>query len=73
LGTWKKTPEENVQKLRDFLGPVDQATDRRLRTVWNYLTGSGMRTKTISHPSIDKLLAEVRAEAYRRREKDVKC
>ena len=68
LGTWKKTPEENVAKLRSFLGGVSEASDRKLHIVHNYLTGSGFRSGNITHPSIMKLRDQVREERKRRRE-----
>jgi len=58
VGTWKKSPEENVRRLREYLGPWTDPF--RLRRVHNYLTGSGFRIGVISHPSISCLLEEVR-------------
>jgi hypothetical protein len=69
LNTWKKDPEGNVKKLRQFLGPVADADDRKLRIVYNYLTGSGFRMYTITHPEITTLLEEVRAESSRRKQR----
>lgn len=60
VGTWKKTPTENVTRLREYLGPMTEWI--RLRRVLNYLTGSGFRMKVIDHPEIDKLLNEVRTK-----------
>jgi len=68
LGTWKESPVENVKKLRKFLGGVKTADDRRLRIVQNYLTGTGFRLKTITHPEITKLRNEVIDEIRRRKE-----
>jgi hypothetical protein len=67
IGTWKKTPEENVAKLHSFLGSISETDDRKLRIVHNYLTGSGFRSGNISHPSITKLLNQVREEVKRRK------
>jgi hypothetical protein len=58
IGTWKKTPEENVKKLREYLG--DFSDPLKLRRVLNYTTGSGFRMKMITHPEIDKLREEVK-------------
>jgi len=58
VNTWKKTPEENIKKLRDYLGGMEDPL--KLRRVHNYLTGSGFRIGVISHPEITKLLEEVR-------------
>lgn len=66
LGTWKKTPEANIRELRAFLGPTEHSGDRRLRIVYNYLTGSGFRMGVIKHSSIDELLKEVRNEVHKR-------
>lgn len=62
LGTWKKTPEENIKKLRVYIGDISYAESDILRIVHNYLTGSGFRMKVISHPEIDRLREEVKAE-----------
>lgn len=58
VGTWTKTPEKNVSKLRRYL--YEMKDPLRVRRVLNYLTGTGFRSGTISHPSITKLLNEVR-------------
>ena len=58
LNTWRSQPEKNIKALRDYLGNMEDK--RKLRRVLNYLTGTGFRTKTISHPSINHLLSEVR-------------
>lgn len=66
LGTWSKSPEDNVKKLRDFLGDLSTTDERRLRIILNYLTGTGFRLGKISHPSIQKLRTEVSVELKRR-------
>jgi hypothetical protein len=58
VGTWKKTPEENVRRLREFGG--DLSDPRKVRILINYLTGSGFRIGIISHPEITKYRDEVR-------------
>ena len=58
VGTWKRSPQLNCTRLRKYLG--DMKDGLRLRRVHNYLTGSGFRTRQISHPDIDQLLKEVR-------------
>lgn len=58
LNTWKHQPEKNISTLRQYLG--DMHDKRKLRRVLNYLTGTGFRTNTISHPSITRLLIDVR-------------
>jgi hypothetical protein len=60
IGTWKKTPEINVSRLRKWLGRYDDPI--RVRQVLNYLTSSAFRIGVISHPSIDKLRDKVRIE-----------
>lgn len=59
VGTWKRTPNENVLKLRAYLG--DMKDPMKLRRVLNYLTGSAFRIGIIDGPSISKLRDEVRA------------
>ena len=62
LGTWKRTPAENIIKLRDYLDGADCFNYLlRHRRIHNYLTGSGFRLGVISHPAIDLFLSELRA------------
>lgn len=61
VGTWKKTPAENVVRLREYLYETRPVDYLRFRRVYNYLTGSAFRIGVISHPDIDALLAELRA------------
>ena len=58
VGTWMKTPEQNVKRLREFLG--SNPDQRRLRIVHNYLTGTAFRLGKIKTKETDRLLAEVR-------------
>ena len=62
VGTWNKTPEENVKKLRKFLGDIEKCENEKLLIVFNYLTGSGFRTGKINHPDIDKLRKDIMIE-----------
>jgi len=57
IGTWKKTPNENVKKLREYLGDFSNAL--KLRKVHNYLVGSAFRMGIIDSPEIRKLRDEV--------------
>ena len=61
LGTWKETPAKNISRLRKYLGEKPWTSHDKLRRVVNYLTGSGFRTKQITHPSIDSLLSEAKS------------
>lgn len=62
LGTWKRNQVDNVKRLRIYL---DNFSDQlKLRRALNYLTGSGFRTKVISHPEIDKLLNEIKKRRH---------
>lgn len=70
LGQWKTRPDWCVKQLRSYLGNINNADEKKLRIVLNYLTGTGFRTGTISsrdNPSIAKLRAEISAELKRRR------
>jgi len=60
IGTWKETPQKNILRLRSYLGDKPWTDFKKLRRVLNYLTGSGFRTKQISHSTIDGLLGEVK-------------
>ncbi len=68
VGTWKLTPEQNVRKIRKYLGPIRKTENRKLTIVMNYLTGSGFRIGRIFHPSITKLRKEVSNEIKRRKQ-----
>jgi len=69
IGTWNKTPDENVVRLREWLGPVDEATNDELRIMMNYLTGTGFRTGTITNtPEIRRLRNDVSEEMKYRKE-----
>ena len=58
VGTWKKNPKKNVQRLTQYLGDfTDQ--DSVIR-VYNYLTGSAFRMGIIEDPSITRLLSKVK-------------
>lgn len=58
VGTWKTLPKENIARLRLYLG--NGSDPLKVRRIHNYLTGSAFRIGIISHPSIDKLLYEVK-------------
>jgi len=62
VGTWKHTPKDNVKRLRKFMGPKPWENERHLRIMLNYLTGSAFRIGIISHPTITKLLNDVKKE-----------
>lgn len=66
LGTWLKTPKENVIKLKNFLGNIENAEMDKLIIIYNYLTGTAFRLKHITHPEIDKLKKEVKEEIVKR-------
>jgi hypothetical protein len=69
IGTWNKTPDENVRRLREWLGPVEEASNDELRIVMNYLTGTGFRTGTITNtPEIRRLRKEISIEIQRRKD-----
>ena len=63
LGTWKKTPELNVLRLRTYL--ENMTCPYKLRRVHNYLTGSGFRLGIIKNKEIDNLLVEIRNIRYK--------
>lgn len=68
LGKWKTDPKGNLEKLRKFLGNISTTSNRKLRIVHNYVTGSGFRLGIIKSPEIEKFQNEVRAEVAKRRE-----
>jgi hypothetical protein len=70
LGQWKARPVWCCERLHNYLGPIQSASDDRLRTVMNYLTGSGFRSGTIKHTCITVLRAQISAEGKKRRFKN---
>jgi hypothetical protein len=66
-GKWNLNPEENVRKLRAWIGPLQTTQYEKLRIVMNYLTGTGFRTGKIKHPSIQKLRDDISVELKRRK------
>jgi hypothetical protein len=67
LGQWKERPVWCCGRLRGYLGPIGSASEDRLRTVMNYLTGSGFRSGRIKHPCISALRAQISAERKKRK------
>lgn len=60
VGTWKRTPDDNVRKLSEYLD--SQKWDRyAVVRVLNYLTGTAFRIGAINTPRIESLRASVRA------------
>jgi hypothetical protein len=66
IGQWKKNPKWAVAQLEEFLGSIEGASDRKLRILLNYLTGSGFRSGLISHFEITELRERIRKEIRRR-------
>lgn len=58
IGTWNKTPKENVWVLEQWLS--DGTDPIKVRQILNYVTSSGFRIGIISHPEIDRLRDKVR-------------
>lgn len=59
VGTWKNSQVENCRQLEEYLG--DMVDPYKVRRVYNYLTGTGFRVGSITHPAIDVLLAKVKS------------
>jgi hypothetical protein len=59
VGTWNKSPAENVKVLEKWLG--DGKDPIRVRQILNYVTSSGFRIGIISHPEIDRIRDKVRS------------
>lgn len=68
LGKWKLDPIGNLNKLKKFLGPITTTTNRKIRIIHNYITGSGFRLGIIKFPELEKFQNDVRNEVARRRE-----
>lgn len=69
IGNWKLKPNQNLNKLKSFLGPVKTASRRKLRIVQNYLSGSGFRLGKIKSSGITAMQVQIRNEINRRRER----
>lgn len=67
VGKWKSQPDENLSMLKEFAGNLETLSNRRLRIVQNYVTGSGFRIGVISSPEILKFIEEVRSEVIQRK------
>jgi len=70
IGTWASQSDENVKKLRKFLGPIQTTELDKLIIVYNYLTGTAFRTGRIKSANIDRLREEVKQELLRRRKEE---
>lgn len=69
LGQWSKRPEWCCGQLRQYLGPINKAPDKKLSIVMNYLTGTGFRTGRIKHPCISQLRTQISLEMKKRKAK----
>lgn len=67
VGTWKKIPEVNLQRLKDFGGDLNILSNRRLRILQNYLTGSAFRIGKIESEDITSFTNEIRLEVELRK------
>jgi hypothetical protein len=67
VGKWKLQPEKNLQLLKEFAGNLNTISNRRLRIIQNYLTGSGFRIGIISSVDIANFTNEVRQEVVNRK------
>lgn len=71
VGTWKKTPEDNLNRLKEFGGSLKTINNRRLRILQNYLTGSAFRIGKIESESITKFTNEIREEVEFRKKENI--
>lgn len=70
IGKWKEHPDWCVHQLKNYLGNIHSADEKKLKQVLNYLIGSAFRTGRISsikNPEIAKLRAEISAELKKRK------
>lgn len=68
VGKWKTQPEKNLKMLKDFGGNLKTLSNRRLRILQNYVTGSGFRIGKISSAEILEYTEEVRSEVQSRKD-----
>ncbi len=67
VGKWKLQSEKNLKLLKEFAGDLNTLSNRRLRIIQNYLTGSGFRIGIISSADIIDFTNEVRQEVLCRK------
>lgn len=67
LGKWKNDPIRNCKILRSYLRNISECTEKKLRIVMNYLTGSGFRMGKIKHSCIQSLRNDISKELKRRK------
>jgi hypothetical protein len=67
VGKWKSQPEKNLQMLKDFAGDLNKLSNRRLRIVQNYVTGSAFRIGIISSKELTDFVEQVRKEVVDRK------
>jgi hypothetical protein len=58
VGTWKHTPEENVKRLSDYVGDMNDPL--KVRRVLNYLTGSAFRIGIVEGSGVEELRKKIR-------------
>lgn len=61
IGTWSTKKDENVSRLRGYLGKKPWGDKKKLQRVMNYLTGTAFRIGKITSPGIQNLRNEVSA------------
>jgi CRISPR/Cas system-associated protein Csm6 len=69
LGQWKEKPEWCCAQLNRYLGSTSSTTNKKIRIVMNYLTGTGFRTGRITHSCITKIRTQLSAEIKKRKAK----
>jgi len=68
VGNWKKNSDKCLKELKEFGGDLKILSNRRLRIIQNYVTGSGFRIGIISSPDIISYTQEVKNEVQRRKD-----
>lgn len=68
VGKWKSQPDKNLEMLQDFAGDLKKLSNRRLRIVQNYVTGSVFRIGIVSFPDLQKFIESVRKEVTYRKD-----
>ncbi len=60
VGTWKISPEDNVNKLRNYLGSRPWKNINKMRIVRNYISGTAFRLGKIQNIEINKLKEDIK-------------
>ena len=71
VGKWKKQPDFCLNELKRFMTDINTLSNRRLRILQNYVTGSAFRIGIIQFKELDEFINVVKSEVQRRKENNL--